>query len=50
MKQGSEEMAHYRDDRTKLEEAVDKLQKQFREMQHERQKCVLEIKVEILIL
>lgn len=38
-------MIQCRENRTKLEETVDKLQKQFREMQHERQKCALEIKV-----
>jgi len=43
--QGSQEIVHFRENRMKLEETVDKLQKQFRDMQHDRQKYALEIKV-----
>ena len=43
--QESQDMVRYRENRAKLEEAVDQLQKQFRDMQHDRQKCALEIKV-----
>lgn len=38
-------MTKFREDRVKLEETVDRFQKQLRDMQHERQKCSLEIKV-----
>ena len=43
--QDSRDVMHYRENRTKLEETVDHLQKEFRNMQHDRQKCALEIKV-----
>jgi hypothetical protein len=38
-------MMQCRANRARLEEAVEKLQKQFWDLQHDKEKCVLEIKV-----
>ena len=43
--QGTREALSCRENRTKLEEMIDKLQKSHREMTHSQQKLNLEIKV-----